>query len=74
MTHPPTCGAIATDVTEATLVNAIGRTEANLLDRLVDNEALGVIVDDTKAVATNMQQTTNRTATRVLQKNETPIV
>lgn len=40
VTHPAASRAVAADVGEALLVVAIGSTEGDLLDRLVDDQAL----------------------------------
>ena len=40
MAHPASRRAVSTDVREALLVVAVGSAEGNLLNRLVDNQAL----------------------------------
>lgn len=66
--HPTSGGAIATDVAEAALVIAIRCAEADLLDGLVDDQALGVVVDDAQTVAADVQQAADRSASGVLCK------
>ena len=60
MTHPPSGGSISADVREAAVVVPIGRAERDLLDRLVDDEASRLVVHDSKPVAADVQNGSNR--------------
>lgn len=68
--HPTPRGTIPADVAEATLVVAIRRTEADLLDGLIHDQTLGVVLDDSQTIAANVQLGPDGTTTGVLKTEE----
>lgn len=66
MAHPAPRRTISTDVAEATLVVAIGRTEADLFDGLIHDQSLGVVLDDPQSIAADVKLSADCATARVL--------
>ena len=69
MAHPPSGCSVPTNVRESSVVISVRSTERNLLDGLVEDEASGVIVDDSEAIPANVKNRSDRLSFRVLKKN-----
>ena len=65
--HPSPRRPVPADVGESALKVAIGGAEGDLLDGLVDDEALGLVVDDAEAVPVHVEDGADELALRLLE-------
>ena len=70
MAHPAPRRSVPTNIGESPLKVPVGRAERHLLNGLVDDQAFGVLVHDTEAVAVDVQDGTDGFTFRTLKNRQ----